>query len=237
MLDGTERSMIPILRNRHNSLSVATEGMTLLEEFSAGTGIADLVFFKAEKTRLKKRVGMSIPAVTDIRELELISIMGHGDTMTEEQIYERVGRSRVYVEKLLLQLLNRNVITYSGEGYRSNLNFSDSAITRTIAIEAKVKDWKSGIKQALRYKEFADYSYLAIYEHYSKQCVAHRHLFEQLGLGLLLITADGEVKEEIAPAQNLLEKSVLKNFLASERYYSIIDETQQTYMVRNFLSS
>lgn len=235
VLDGSEKSMIPVLRDNYASLSVTSRGMVSLEEFSAGTGIADLVFFGSAKTSVKKRASKKIPAITSIKELELISIID-GNVVTEEEISKRIGRSRSYTEKLLQELLTKRVVMRQSDGYTTNLSFTDSTISKSIAIEAKVKDWKSGIRQALRYKEFADYSYLAIYESNSMACMQRLEMFQQLGIGLLLVSNDGQVSEAVKPAKNTSMDSI-RHFLASERYFSIVDQAQEAFVVRNFLTS
>jgi hypothetical protein len=236
-LNGSEKSMIPILRANYANLSVTTKGMTPLEEFSAGTGIADLVLFDTEKRRMSKRSKKNIPAITNIKELEIINIIGEKKSLSEDAISERVGKSKEYTLRILQDLLDKNVVKHSSRGYSSKLRMTDSTVSKTVAIEAKVKDWKSGLRQAHRYKEFADYSYLALYERHSKGSLKRIELFKQLGIGLLVVTDDGTVREILAPVENITEMDRLKHFLASERFYSIVDETQESYVVRNLFAS
>ena len=63
-----------------------------------------------------------------------------------------VGISTKYAitkEDLIIELSNSIVVDEDG---------------KTISIEAKIKDWKSGILQAQRYLMFSDFSYLALPE-------------------------------------------------------------------------
>lgn len=236
-LDGSEKSMIPILRASYANLSVTSKGMLPLEEFSAGTGIADLVLFDAGKNGLSKRSKKNIPAITNIKELEIINIIGEKQPLSEDVISKRIGKSKEYTLRILKELLDKNVLRHNSKGYSSKLRLTDNTVSKTVAIEAKVKDWKSGLRQAHRYKEFADYSYLAIYKRHSKSSIDRIELFKQLGIGLLVIADNGHVDEVLAPAENINEMDRLKNFLASERFYSIIDETQKSYVVRNLFTS
>ena len=88
---------------------------------------------------------------------------------------------------------------------------------KTVSIEAKIKDWKSGILQAQRYLMFSDFSYLAL--PYDK---IHNVAIDQLGItgiGLLSVDARG-IHEIIKPQQSqecdykqkyIITSSIIKN--------------------------
>lgn len=67
-----------------------------------------------------------------------------------------------------------------------------------IAIEVKIKDWKQGLYQAWRYSSFAEKSYLAIYEKYSKNIDVE--LFRRYNVGLIIFN-ESEVKVLNSPKQ------------------------------------
>lgn len=58
---------------------------------------------------------------------------------------------------------------------------------KTIAIEAKVKDWKKAIEQALFYRYCAEKVYIAMPKIYSHRAEKEKQLFQSYGLGLLSI--------------------------------------------------
>lgn len=60
-----------------------------------------------------------------------------------------------------------------------------------IAIEVKIKDWKQGFYQAWRYNSFAEKSYLAIYEPYSKN--VDITLFEKHNVGLIVFNEESVI--------------------------------------------
>ncbi|MBU7047753.1 MAG: hypothetical protein HXS54_15060 [Theionarchaea archaeon] len=65
------------------------------------------------------------------------------------------------------------------------------------AIEVKVKDWRTGYRQAVHHKIFAENSYLAVSARYAHRVLGHIDLFENAGIGILEI--DGNVKELVKP--------------------------------------
>ncbi|KKK71186.1 hypothetical protein LCGC14_2916450, partial [marine sediment metagenome] len=69
------------------------------------------------------------------------------------------------------------------------------------AIEAKLKDWKRALKQAYRYKWFAEYSYVVMDAHYSNSAIKNINVFEKYNVGLATITTTGELKRYYNPTR------------------------------------
>lgn len=57
-----------------------------------------------------------------------------------------------------------------------------------VAIEAKVSDWKSGLEQAVRYRQYANEVYVALSSDYVKN--VDRQLFRNLNVGLMSVSQD-----------------------------------------------
>ena len=72
----------------------------------------------------------------------------------------------------------------------------DIASKNVVAIEAKLSDWKSGLNQALAYKQYSDYVYVAIDEYYYKK--VDIQLFEKNNVGLILV-GKGHIKKILIP--------------------------------------
>lgn len=93
----------------------------------------------------------------------------------------------------------------------------DIASKNVVAIEAKLSDWKSGLNQALTYKQYSDYVYVAIDECCYKKIDIK--LFENNNVGLILV-GKGHIKKILNPKKE-------KEFNDDIKYY----------MVDKFLSS
>lgn len=87
----------------------------------------------------------------------------------------------------------------------------DIASKNVVAIEAKLSDWKSGLNQALAYKQYSDYVYVAIDEYYYKK--VDIQLFEKNNVGLILV-GKGHIKKVLIPKKE-------KNFEVDIKYYMI----------------
>lgn len=107
-----------------------------------------------------------------------------------------------------------------------------NVIKQSVAIEAKVRDWRKGLKQAMRYKAFADKSYLAVYESFINAPLENIEVFKALNIGLIGVSDNG-ITVHYKPNTNDIDAR--KNLLASERAYSVIDNTQDSFVVRNQL--
>lgn len=58
---------------------------------------------------------------------------------------------------------------------------------KVLAIEVKVSDWKTALKQANLYTLIADKSYVAIWEKKRKVVLENIELFKQFGIGIILV--------------------------------------------------
>lgn len=86
------------------------------------------------------------------------------------------------------------------------------AVTRNfIAIEAKVSDWKSGLEQAIRYKQFANEVYVALSSEYISK--VDRQQFKNLNIGLMSVSS-GKLKISIKAKKMPVEKLDIQYFIA-----------------------
>ena len=103
-------------------------------------------------------------------------------------------------------------------------------IKHCTAVELKVRDWRRGLFQAVRYKDFAHESYLAIYDRHKNPAVANLGCFQNFNIGLIGITDSGEVKVYHRPRSS--RPSRLDScLLASERIYSLVDKSQDHFVI------
>lgn len=96
----------------------------------------------------------------------------------------------------------------------------DIASKNVMAIEAKLTDWKSGLSQAMTYKQYSDYVYVAIDE----SCYSHvdRQLFKDNNVGLFLV-GKGYAKKVITPKKEKSFKKDIK-FYMIDKFLSILTE-------------
>jgi len=166
-------------------------------EFSAGYGIADLVF--APNYSFKKS-SISRTPITDFSGLSLLLSLEDDKKYDQNDIYDlfpQLSQKEVY--RLLHSLVSNKYLELSGkEIYRKLPSISPlNPIKKVIAIEVKLKDHKHGLIQARRYQYFADESYLAILKE-----AKHNINFEEFNkhnIGIILFDSKTNDIEVIHP--------------------------------------
>ena len=78
-----------------------------------------------------------------------------------------------------------------------------------IAVEAKISDWKTALKQAFRNLFSVDLSYIAIPD--ARVARIDRGIFKEVGIGLLAV--DGTVTRVVNPNQSVLTVPEKKQFV------------------------
>lgn len=100
------------------------------------------------------------------------------------------------------------------------------ATKNIVAIEAKLSDWKAGLEQALSYKVYSDYVYVAIDKTYYKN--VNIELFKQRNVGLILVEK-GKLTKKIVPKKE-------KNNNLEIKYY-MIDKFISSINKKNLLNN
>lgn len=169
-------------------------------EFSAGYGIADLVFapdFSFNKQLIQRtpltdfntlKVLLSLEAQEVYSFSEILTLFPQLD-VTELRKQLRILTSNGYLEKIVKD-------NYLKAVEESNLN----PIKKIIAVEVKLNDHKSGLIQARRYQYFADESYLAILKEAEKNIDFDE--FNEHNIGLILFDAKTDSIEVRTPQKD-----------------------------------
>ena len=236
-LDGSEASMMSLLSRDAAKLLGYTKTLpTSFPEFSVGRGIADLYIVDEDQIALRKRKDLAVPAVTDKTQNQIVEIISRADGIRYEELLEYLSQHKLINTKHHLSMLFEQGVIYSNDTQRIYVKeIADANIIKhSVAIEAKVRDWRKGIKQALRYKNFADKSYLALYESHVNVARDNLHVFETLNIGLIGVSDTG-INVYYEPTANA--KDPVKCLLASERVYSLIDNSQNGFVARNSLTA
>jgi predicted transcriptional regulator len=186
----------------------------LMQEVDLGFGVADLVISKIKNTRGIKESSLSY---FDITIYKIIESKGH----ISLECIRNITKADTYtikksLSKLMLDSYVKEIDTFYklGRIYKSSL--SDS-----IAIEAKLKNWKRALQQAYRYKWFASTAYVVLDNKSISAAIQSIDLFKKMNVGLASITKKGEVSILYKPKK---EKPVDKKMemLLNERVLSVL---------------
>ena len=172
-----EKDMIPVLKEffkeRFNQyLSV--------EELNTGIGIADIVFTK----KINRRDYYFDNFELLFHTLTLIN--RKNKKISEIDFVSRFSKKQI--KNIIDKYLSMELIEEYDSGYYYVKNKLTPSITEFYAIEAKLKDWKSGLYQAIRYKNFAQKSFLALSSEYIHR--VDKNLLLQNNVGLISVSID-----------------------------------------------
>lgn len=95
--------------------------------------------------------------------------------------------------------------------YITSIKKIDAVTKNIIAVEAKLSDWRAGIEQAIRYKQYANEVYVAI----SAECVKNvdKALFRNEKIGLMSVSK-GELKIAIKAKKQKVAGIDIQYFMA-----------------------
>lgn len=199
--------MIPVLRK---SLSQIYATEYFIEEFPSGLGIADLIFTKDLNLR---------DFVLD--DFESMFYLNEHFSSANQKICidEKIRKHSLnkYKVKLALKFLKRlNLINECEEGkFLIDKAFTPST-SEIYSVEAKLKDWRSGLYQAIRYKVFSHKTFLAIDEAFIHR--VDKSAFELNNVGLIVVNSE-EAKIILDPYKKL-PSNLTAFYCFSERFVS-----------------
>lgn len=164
-----------------------SHGICYANEIRMGIGIPDISFNLGGNRRIKC-----------VDDYYLFTVWDYVNAKKKTTLKE-IGREFLFslekVKKYVLQLAEMSLVALKDEVVRVINNIRNARLGITVAVEAKISDWKNGLVQAQRYLLFSDYSYLALPEKNIKH--VDFELLKEVGIGLLSIK-DGELEEILA---------------------------------------
>lgn len=158
-----------------------------LEEVNLGHGIADLVFILSQNSNTIRNKPLSIHDI-NLYHLCKQKYMTHIDELIEKTRFHkyRINNSLKLLESEKFVTICNNYIIIKND-YNPYQNMS-------IAIEAKLKNWKCAFNQAARYKLFATESYVIMDNDFVKKAEQNIQMFEIQNIGLGSVSSSGKIK-------------------------------------------
>ncbi|MEO5498934.1 MAG: hypothetical protein ABIR46_00375 [Candidatus Saccharimonadales bacterium] len=191
-----------------------------VREFAAGYGIADLVFaksFKYKSNQLDRKPISNYYALLLYLGLEDEQPFKLNDARLNTKASDSTTQAAI------AYLLKDGYVQQIEKGVYIKSYAIERLSLKLVAIEAKLRDWKSGILQARRYKSFTDESYLALLSRYEKN--VDYELLDTHDIGLILVDeTTGEITFKRRPIgtrplhMNAIETSIYADELFLDSY-------------------
>lgn len=196
----------------------------LQAERGYGRGVADLMVLDIDRANLADRRERHLPPARRSGEAAVLqAVIAHAEAPLEEVI-ARVPMTRSHVRHLLRQLEQAGLIN-TADGVARPTWPAGPIVSRAIAVEAKLTNWRSAAIQSERYQDFADETYVAMPAARIASLMKRREDLEGLGLGLIAVSAEAcEIAVPAAAANPRLP--ALRRWLEEVEYGELVGEVR-----------
>ncbi len=195
-------------------------GICYANEIRMGIGIPDISFNLGGNRRIK--------CVDDYYLFSVWDYVNDRKKTTLKEIGNQFLFSLEKVKKYVFQLARMSLVAIKDEVVKVINSIKNVRLGITIAVEAKISDWKNGLVQAQRYLLFSDYSYLALPERNIK--LVDIDLLMETGIGLLSVK-DGEL-EEVIPAKKSDECEYYYKYMHTSVLFDKYKKNNNNYIRR-----
>jgi len=176
----------------------------IMYEIACTGGIPDVVLLDVDRDALSER-GDRAPLEQPIDVLVMLALQSSPALPISVQALAAECHVSVgHLGRTVLPRLQagRHVIAaVDGTGWSTAYMFRSLA-RRVVTIEAKLKDWRGGLAQAARHSAIADEAWLVIDESAIRPAAAHPAHFAMFDVGLASLSAEGRLKQLLAPQLN-----------------------------------
>ena len=167
--------------------SLRSKNQMVLKEVNLGYGIADIVLTECINPTEKRNKFLN-PL-----DIKLLNIINRNPGVTIERIVSKTRLAKREVKKGIFSLENFGLIR-TVEGRLTPLNDYTRTVKNTIAIEAKLRNWKRALNQAYRYKWFSQKSYVCLPSSAVKPAFKNIEIFKEMGVGLIEVCKHKGIK-------------------------------------------
>ncbi|MGW1708256.1 hypothetical protein ACWCP8_22720 [Streptomyces sp. NPDC002206] len=178
-----EAELDPALRRLASTLPRSKPGAIMMAEVPGPVGIPDLVALPGPGPALQRRLDSLIPPVLNPVGVEVLSALYVRREIGIEALKRKCGQSDRTVSRALRDLEKKGAAIANGKLWRK----ADAMIPvgNIYALEAKVDDWRKGVRQAFRYRAWCSSSALVL-SRMPRNCDPLFSTVRRLGIGLAL---------------------------------------------------
>ncbi|WDP90463.1 MAG: hypothetical protein HUN04_12480 [Desulfobacter sp.] len=159
-------------------IDLQSDHQVLLQEVNLGYGIADIVLTHTKDSIVKRDFFLNLI------EIKLLKIVNKHPGIRIKDISDRTRLRRKKILSSLKGLSNLNLILTKGDAVYPQEEYVRT-VTKTIAIEAKLTNWKRALKQAYRYKWFSHKSFVCLPLNRVNPALKNIESFQRMGVGLI----------------------------------------------------
>lgn len=184
-------------------------------------GLADILLFLLSKDSIKKRKKQSL--IKPILNSYTLFVYLKTPANKQLSIEDFINLLSIKSEYKLKYLRNNSIRFLTMNNYFRKIdkdkyiknNEYINPLFKLFAFEMKLSDWKNGLNQAIRYKSYADKSYLGLWNKHINSALREEELFRKHNIGLISVGDKEDSTVEIKPQDNK-ELKQFNKYLAAE---------------------
>ena len=181
-----------------NWISSESNSFRALTEVESPNGIADLVFFKLRQDWVECSVLGSVPP----RWAYLLSCLPTRRVFGLDFLSTVSGSSERRAREAAEQFVSLGICKRaSGRDTWLKDRKVPLPLSKVVALEAKLKDWRRALLQASRYKAFANQSWVVMDGKYAAPAIENIPEFARRNVGLATLSSNGKLSTMYTPVQ------------------------------------
>lgn len=180
------------MRSGNNSI-IKGSNFSLLTELNLGYGIADLVAVSYKGKKIVDRKNF-----LEYFDISLLSLIEKKDRVSLEDIVYITRSPEKKIISSLSSLMKEGFVRFRKGYYFSHKKYSDMLMD-SVAIEAKLKNWRRALKQAYRYKWFSNKSFVFLPKENISVPKANISLFKKYNVGLAGVSKNQGIEVFYSP--------------------------------------
>jgi len=192
----SESELVELLKSNLRS-TFQRKNVEIFNEVSFGFGVADIVIFDYKEF---KNDNFYRPFL-DHFAINVYQIIKNNKVVRFDDLYDTTRSQKKLIINALITLIECEYIEPFEDGFRIK-NHYEKPIKNSFAIEAKLKNWKQALKQAYRYKWFAEFSYVVLDAFYAKPAIQNIDMFKKYNVGLATLSKEGNLVRYYSPQKN-----------------------------------
>jgi len=167
---------------------------SVFTEVNLGYGIADVVAVGYEDNFTKRSNHLGF------FDILLLSLIENQEKVSFEDIVYITKSPARKINDSLMSLIGDEFVVFRKGHYFSHKKYAES-LSDSIAIEAKLKDWRRALKQAYRYKWFSEKSFVFLPSENTTVPQQNQHLFEKYNVGLAGVSEEAGIEVIFSPVE------------------------------------
>lgn len=200
----------------------AGRDLLVFPEFFIDNGVTDLSIFVVRRKLVRRRMHANITAsFSTPSKAVIIAPLIRFPALHKDALLRHSGLLSENFESQLKNLLSVGAVQYLKKRDIFFLNPNIKvAIEHTIAIEAKMRDWRTALYQATRYASFAHKSFVALNSEFVHRAIKHIEKFRANQVGLIGVDPENAQCKIILTQTRKQPTSLVSSVIANEKVFA-----------------